>query len=80
MIVQAKYLQSASMLSRAYSRICVAVAAALRMGLHVSDLSSQEHYNAHQRCQRRRVFAVLNMMDTYVSDLLYLDVAACYAY
>lgn len=71
-ILQAQFLLSASMLSKAYAHICTGVAAALRMGLHVSS-SSLGHghgFSKEDLFRRRQVFSVLNMMDTYLSSIL----------
>ncbi|KAK4989692.1 Gypsy retrotransposon integrase-like protein 1 [Elasticomyces elasticus] len=62
------YLQSTSMMSTCYSYICAAVAASLRMGLHLSYAS--QHLSVEERTAQRRLFAVLNMMDTYVTTAL----------
>lgn len=56
------------MLSTCYSYICAGVAAALRMGLHVS--SASEGLPEHERSVRRCLFSVLNIMDTYVTTAL----------
>lgn len=62
------YFQAASMISTSYSYICAAVAASIRMGLHTSAAS--EGLDADERHARRRIFSVLNMMDTYVTTAL----------
>ncbi|KAK9234438.1 hypothetical protein V1525DRAFT_413084 [Lipomyces kononenkoae] len=71
LICQGRYFLSISMVSKAHSCISSGVAAALRMGLHTSGskglaLLSKED----ERFQDRRVLAVLNMMNTYLSSLL----------
>lgn len=62
------FLQANSMISTAYSFICAAVAACLRMGLH--STASLEGLPSEQRRERRYIFAVLNIMDTYVTTAL----------
>ncbi|KAF2720983.1 hypothetical protein K431DRAFT_269508 [Polychaeton citri CBS 116435] len=69
-ILQTQYLLSASMMSQAYSSLCTGAAAALRMGLHVSYRDIDGSYSSHELTQRRKVFAVLNMLDTYVASLV----------
>ena len=70
MILQTKYLLTASILSKAYARLCAGTAAALRMGLHVSSPALRAAFSNDELFQRRRVFATLNMMDTYFSSVL----------
>jgi hypothetical protein len=62
------FTQTSSMMTTSYSYICMAVAAALQMGLF-TEVASQELSEAEQLC-RRRIFSVLNMMDTYVTTAL----------
>lgn len=67
---QAQYLIAASMLTKAYTCLSGAVAAALRMGLHISSPRMREKFSDEEMYQRRRVFAHLNMLDTYVASLV----------
>ena len=59
-----------SMTSTAYSIVCTAIAAALRMGLDASSIPLQLAFTPEERFRRRQVFAVLYMMDTYLASLL----------
>ena len=56
------------MMSTCYSYICMAVAASLQMGLF-TEVASKEFPEA-EKLYRRRLFSVLNMMDTYVTTAL----------
>lgn len=58
------------MVSQAYSRIALGITAAVRMGLHTSNNALAAHFTKEQLFQRRKVFAVINMMDTYLSSIL----------
>lgn len=78
-IYQSRYLLSASMMSKAYSLICTGAATALRMGLHVSSPALRSAFSSDELLQRRRVFATLNMADTYLSSLLGLPKILRYA-
>lgn len=62
------YTQVSSMMSTCYSYICMAVAAALQMGLFTEDASKD--LPESEKLYRRRIFAVLNIMDTYVTTAL----------
>lgn len=62
------YTQVSSMMSTCYSYICMAVAASLQMGLFTED--SSKDLPEPERLYRRRIFAVLNIMDTYVTTAL----------
>jgi hypothetical protein len=62
------FTQTSSMMSTCYSYICMAVAASLQMGLF-TEVASQELPEPERLC-RRRIFSVLNMMDTYVTTAL----------
>ena len=67
----ADYLLSVSMLSKAYSCVCTAASAALRMGLHLSNSAGRETgLSIDELSKRRRLFAVLKRMDTIISDQL----------
>lgn len=66
----ANYLMSASMASKAYAAISIAVGAALRMGLHTYSPAFREQFSAHELTQRRQVFASLNFTQTYLSSML----------
>lgn len=58
------------MMTKAYTCLSGGVAAALRMGLHISSPRMREKFSSEEMFQRRRVFAHLNMLDTYVSSLV----------
>ncbi|KAI0204143.1 hypothetical protein F4808DRAFT_370186 [Astrocystis sublimbata] len=75
MIVQTKYLLSASMMSQAYVRLHQGVAIAQTMGLHVSCPTVRSHFTREELAQRDIIFATLNMMDTYLTSLLGLPKA-----
>ncbi|KAK5114900.1 hypothetical protein LTR62_002059 [Meristemomyces frigidus] len=62
------YTNGASMMSTCYSYICMAVAAALQMGIY-SDLVNRDMPDA-ERQQRQTIFTVLSMFDTYVTTAL----------
>ena len=62
------YTQVSSMMSTCYSYICIAVAASLQMGLFTEDASKD--LSETERLYRRRIFCVLNIMDTYVTTAL----------
>ena len=62
------YSQVSSMMSTCYSYICMAVAASLQMGLFTAVASKD--LPESERLYRRRIFSVLNMMDTYVTTTL----------
>lgn len=66
----ASYLLSSSMISKAYACICTAASAALRMGLHVSSSALRQKLSKAELSKRRRVFAILNIIDTIVSSVL----------
>lgn len=72
MICQTRYLASAEMLTKAYARISAAMAQGLRMGLHVasSNPSLKEKFSNEELFQRRRVFASVNMYETFVSSVV----------
>lgn len=57
------------MISDAHSLLVTGISAAIRMGMHVSD-PGPGFFSAEELLQRRRVFAVMNMMDTYLASLL----------
>ena len=63
-------LQTCRMISVCYSYISVAMASALRIGLHRSDVSKD--LSLVEVEVRKRVFWVLRTMDTYVAILLSL--------
>lgn len=56
------------MMSTCYSYVCMAVAASLQMGLFTED--SSKDLPEPEKLYRRRIFAVLNIMDTYVTTAL----------
>jgi len=62
------YTQASSMMSTCYSYICMAVAAGLQMGLF-ADAASKDLPD-DDRLVRRKIAAVLYMMDTYVTTAL----------
>lgn len=62
------FTQASSMMSTCYSYICMAVAASLRLGLH-SDTAGA-HLPKEERLERKRVFTVLDILDTYVTIAL----------
>ncbi|KAK4497130.1 hypothetical protein PRZ48_011580 [Zasmidium cellare] len=70
LIVMTSYLISSSMMSMAYGYICAGVTAAMRMGLHVSSTSLRNKFTPAELTERRQVFGVLTMMDTYISSIL----------
>ncbi|KAK5020188.1 Gypsy retrotransposon integrase-like protein 1, partial [Cryomyces antarcticus] len=55
-------------MSASYSYICAAVAASLRIGLHMSVAS--QGLDSIERETRTRTFSVLNIMETYVTTAL----------
>ena len=56
------------MMSTCYSYICMAVASSLQMGLF-TEAASKDLPESEKLC-RRRIFSVLNIMDTYVTTAL----------
>lgn len=62
------YAQASSMMSTSYSYICIAVSTALQMGLF-EDEAPRGITESEKLC-RRQIFAVLNIMDTYVTVAL----------
>ncbi len=62
------YLQSSAMMSACYSYTCVAIASALRMGLHRSQASKDLSLAENE--SRKRIFWVLRTMDTNVTTML----------
>ncbi|KAJ8097200.1 hypothetical protein POJ06DRAFT_262741 [Lipomyces tetrasporus] len=70
LICQGRYFLSMSMVSKAHTCISAGVSAALRMGLHTSGSQGLALFSRDEIFQHRRVFAVLNMMNTYLSSLL----------
>lgn len=69
-ICQARYLVSISLVSRAYSQVCIGIGAALRLGLHTSSVSLHGDFSDAELLQRRRVFASLYLMETYLVSIL----------
>jgi hypothetical protein len=67
------YLQAAALMHSCYTYICVAMASALRMGLHHSTTSSL--LNPIQQETRKRLFWVLRTMETYVTTLFGIPLA-----
>lgn len=61
------FLQSSARLSTCYSYIGIAMASALRMGLH---RSLPAHFNLIERETRKRVFWLIRRVDVYVGALL----------
>ncbi|KAK4612288.1 hypothetical protein CLAFUW4_12869 [Fulvia fulva] len=70
LVVMTVYLLSSSMISKAYTCICTAVNFSMRLGLHVSGASLASKFQNSELTDRRRVFAVLNLLDTYMSCIL----------
>lgn len=68
-VCHVRYLLSMSMLSEAHSCLATGVSAAVCMGIHVSNPIPEE-ISGDEAIQRRRIFAVMNMMDTYLASLL----------
>lgn len=64
------YLASSSMMSMAYSYCCAGVTASMRMGLHISSSAMRNKFSAAELTERRQVFGVLNLVDTYLSSVL----------
>lgn len=71
-IYQTFFLLSASMVSNAYARTSTGVAAALRMGLHISSssLGREQGFADELLFRRRQVFAVLFAMHGYLASIL----------
>ncbi|EWG51591.1 hypothetical protein FVEG_10516 [Fusarium verticillioides 7600] len=71
-IYQVLFLASSCMLSKAYTRLSIGVATALRIGLHVSgpSLGPGMQLTAEHLFRRRQVFAVLYAIDTYLASTL----------
>lgn len=57
-------------MSKAYAAISIGVGAALRMGLHVYSQGIREQFSPHELFQRRKVFAILNFTQCYLSSML----------
>lgn len=62
------FMQGTGMVTRSYSTMCAATAAALRMGLHRSITG--HHFSPAEQETRKRVFWVLRTMDTYLTSML----------
>lgn len=62
------YTQASSMMSTCYSYICMAVASSLQMGLFTETASKD--LPVEERSARRKIAAVLYMMDAYVTTAL----------
>jgi hypothetical protein len=71
-IYQVLFLASSCMLSKAYTRLSIGVATALRIGLHVSgpSLGPGLQIPAEHMFRRRQVFSVLYGIDTYLASTL----------
>ncbi|KAF5613039.1 C6 transcription factor [Fusarium sp. NRRL 25303] len=71
-IYQVLLLSANCMLSKAYTRLSIGVATALRIGLHVSgpSLDAGIQLPAEQMFRRRQVFSVLYAIDTYLASTL----------
>ncbi|KAF5248261.1 hypothetical protein FANTH_6054 [Fusarium anthophilum] len=71
-IYQVLFLASSCMLSKAYTRLSMAVATALRIGLHVSgpSLGPGLQLPAEHMFRRRQVFSLLYAIDTYIASTL----------
>lgn len=70
MIMHARYLLFISTFSDAHAALSSAISAAMHMGLHLDDSASHNIFTKAERYNRRRVFAVLNMMETYLAYVL----------
>ncbi|KIW42680.1 hypothetical protein, variant 2 [Exophiala oligosperma] len=68
-VYHARYLLSVSMISKAHSCLATGLSAAFCMGMHISN-PRPEDVPVDEALQRRRVFAVMDMMDTYLASLL----------
>ncbi|KAF8861656.1 hypothetical protein BDZ45DRAFT_250787 [Acephala macrosclerotiorum] len=62
------YLQSSALMHSCYSYISIAISVSLQMGLHRSEASTR--LDPIEQETRRRVFWVLQTMETYVTTLL----------
>ncbi|KAF5583108.1 DNA binding domain-containing protein [Fusarium pseudocircinatum] len=71
-VYQVLFLASSCMLSKAYTRLSIGVATALRIGLHVSgpSLGPGLQLPAEQMFRRRQVFSMLYAIDTYIASTL----------
>ncbi|KAF5981686.1 hypothetical protein FBULB1_4624 [Fusarium bulbicola] len=71
-IYQVLFLASSCMLSKAYTRLSMGVATALRIGLHVSgpSLGPGLQLPAEHMFRRRQVFSLLYAIDTYIASTL----------
>ncbi|SCV48788.1 uncharacterized protein FFB14_10533 [Fusarium fujikuroi] len=71
-IYQVLFLAANCMLSKAYTRLSIGVATALRIGLHMSgpSLGAGLQLPAEQMFRRRQVFSVLYALDTYLASTL----------
>ncbi|KIL90179.1 hypothetical protein FAVG1_06918 [Fusarium avenaceum] len=71
-IYQVLFLAASCMLSKAYTRLSIGVATALRMGLHVSSpsLGPGLQFPAEHMFRRRQVFSLLYAIDTYLASTL----------
>ncbi|RKL41549.1 hypothetical protein BFJ72_g5441 [Fusarium proliferatum] len=71
-IYQVLFLAANCMLSKAYTRLSIGVATALRIGLHVSgpSLDAGIQLPAERMFRRRQVFSVLYALDTYLASTL----------
>ncbi|KAF4424756.1 transcriptional activator Mut3p [Fusarium acutatum] len=71
-IYQVLFLASSCMLSKAYTRLSIGVATALRIGLHVSgpSLGPGLQLHADHMFRRRQVFSLLYAIDTYLASTL----------
>ncbi|KAH7308595.1 hypothetical protein B0I35DRAFT_442267 [Stachybotrys elegans] len=71
-IYQVLFLAASCMLSKAYTRLSIGVATALRIGLHVSSpsLGPGLQLPAEHMFRRRQVFSLLFSIDTYLASML----------
>lgn len=71
-IYQVLFMAASCMLSKAYTRLSIGVATALRMGLHVSSpsLGPGLQFPAEHMFRRRQVFSLLYAIDTYLASTL----------
>ncbi|TKA82903.1 hypothetical protein B0A55_01167 [Friedmanniomyces simplex] len=63
------YTNGTSMISTCYSYICMAVAAALQLGIF-ADLGADNDMPEEEKSKRRRIFTVLSITDSYVTTSL----------
>ncbi len=70
LICMAIYAQSCSMMSTSHSYICMAIAAALHLGIFDEDADDQQTKGGGHDSHRSAVAAVLFTLDTYITTAL----------